>query len=385
MKVLIIGNGFDLAHGLETKYSDFLRYCKQKTISKLPQDNTLRKSLENNFWLSHFLMRSIDIGNTWIDFEDEILSAVVNVSRLVDAKWMVFPRFFAFNSTNGSQTSYKLIQKRTEIQTFYHEKKSCISSVIDSSLELLSEDYTSWTQVINDANSNGKGYCGFSCNNMIAVLFKNKEGAVNYIYDELRRFVKALEYYLISINYQAPRILYTIREGIRLNSVISFNYTKTFENLYSDYSRNIIYLHGSISSVDKKERLSCNMVLGTRSFENTDIIEDCFSIFQKFHQRQRYNNINAYQALLRHTDLADNRNNWIGITGHSLNSADRYLINNILTASNKTQITVYYHDETSKICLIDNIYALLGEKDAERRVHFIHQHDRENGLLIPKN
>ena len=27
MKILIIGNGFDLAHGLPTKYTDFLQIC----------------------------------------------------------------------------------------------------------------------------------------------------------------------------------------------------------------------------------------------------------------------------------------------------------------------------------------------------------------------
>jgi len=29
MNILIIGNGFDLAHGLPTKYTDFLEYVKE--------------------------------------------------------------------------------------------------------------------------------------------------------------------------------------------------------------------------------------------------------------------------------------------------------------------------------------------------------------------
>lgn len=28
MNILVIGNGFDLAHGLPTKYTDFLAFCK---------------------------------------------------------------------------------------------------------------------------------------------------------------------------------------------------------------------------------------------------------------------------------------------------------------------------------------------------------------------
>jgi hypothetical protein len=125
------------------------------------------------------------------------------------------------------------------------------------------------------------------------------------------------------------------------------------------------------------------MVLGTRSFVDTDTIADCFSVFQKFHQRQRYNNIREYQAFLSRTDFQNNRSNWIGIIGHSLNSTDKFIINNILTASDRSRITVYYYNDASKIRLIDNIYALLGEKDAERRVEFVYQHDQERGLLIP--
>ena len=29
MDILILGNGFDLAHGLDTKYVDFLNYCEK--------------------------------------------------------------------------------------------------------------------------------------------------------------------------------------------------------------------------------------------------------------------------------------------------------------------------------------------------------------------
>ena len=32
MNILIIGNGFDLAHGLKTSYRDFLNYCYEKNI-----------------------------------------------------------------------------------------------------------------------------------------------------------------------------------------------------------------------------------------------------------------------------------------------------------------------------------------------------------------
>lgn len=32
MNILILGNGFDLAHDLKTTYMDFLNYCIEKTV-----------------------------------------------------------------------------------------------------------------------------------------------------------------------------------------------------------------------------------------------------------------------------------------------------------------------------------------------------------------
>jgi len=84
-----------------------------------------------------------------------------------------------------------------------------------------------------------------------------------------------------------------------------------------------------------------------------------------------------YQALLNHSDFTSDRRNWIGILGHSLNSTDKFLLSRILTASSRAQITVYYHSEDSKVDLINKMYALLGEEDAERRVSFAYQHDPE--------
>jgi hypothetical protein len=178
MQVLIIGNGFDIVHGLETKYSDFLKYCERVPIKDLPQDNTLRQSLENNFWLSHFLMHSTDMGNTWIDFEDEILSAIVDLSRLINAKKPKFPRFFAFRNNNESLTTYTFIHQKTSGMTSYGIRPGYLNSVIDHSFELFDNDRTNWKQLLNDLKNETKEYCIFpydAYDDMMAVLFKNKK------------------------------------------------------------------------------------------------------------------------------------------------------------------------------------------------------------------
>lgn len=126
MEILLIGNGFDLAHKLPTQYKDFLDFCERvsriykyvpgkstleyqninldtwdmnttiKGILRNAYDNrkfetktaivrTSNKSLDelyvlinNNFWLGYFLSCISYKGENWIDFEAEI-SRVIRI------------------------------------------------------------------------------------------------------------------------------------------------------------------------------------------------------------------------------------------------------------------------------------------------------------------
>ena len=82
MDILILGNGFDLAHGLKTKYSDFLKYYQEKYNT--PRSMGVDKSgnfLYNNVWAKHFLNKT-PVGDKWIDLEKEIYNVIVKLSTL---------------------------------------------------------------------------------------------------------------------------------------------------------------------------------------------------------------------------------------------------------------------------------------------------------------
>ena len=113
MKILVIGNGFDLAHGLPTKYTDFLDFVKviRQIIYKNDRDDMINikwgnmgKQLKNivkkninesvfvntrlvwinifvdNVWIDYFLHCEMHMKENWIDFESEIS----NVIRSID-------------------------------------------------------------------------------------------------------------------------------------------------------------------------------------------------------------------------------------------------------------------------------------------------------------
>ena len=115
MNILLIGNGFDLAHGLPTKYTDFLEFAK--AVRKIQKDGLLmdNRKIENvlseyhlhssvkanilacfgktlekeseeilglmdrNFWLEYFLKCLMYQKENWIDFEGEISEVMKSI------------------------------------------------------------------------------------------------------------------------------------------------------------------------------------------------------------------------------------------------------------------------------------------------------------------
>ncbi len=55
MIVFILGNGFDLAHGLKTRYTDFLATCCEE-------------ELQSNIWFKYFNETKEQIGENWFNF-----------------------------------------------------------------------------------------------------------------------------------------------------------------------------------------------------------------------------------------------------------------------------------------------------------------------------
>lgn len=114
MNILVIGNGFDLAHGLPTKYYDFIQFIKfikviyikeayernsiikdkiriseesldiNKNILEKLLDESIYKTnhfkefilcINNNLWIEYF-KNKVKIQNTWVDFEMSIKEVI---------------------------------------------------------------------------------------------------------------------------------------------------------------------------------------------------------------------------------------------------------------------------------------------------------------------
>lgn len=216
MDILVIGNGFDIAHGLKTKYKDFLEFCEQQHPKKIIKWINYGTSFIDNIWLRHFITRRLELGNNWIDLEEEIYDVIESVTETINSlsakePHLIFPLMFS-------------IEKDITYFSFYKLK-----------------DYLETTNNIN--LNNNKQYDKVETNDFsrLYTYIQSYDGLINFLYDKLREFTKGFEDYLkndvlakISNDSEFQLSLQAI--GVQPKSqdvfVLSFNYTNTCEKLY---------------------------------------------------------------------------------------------------------------------------------------------------------
>ena len=348
MDILILGNGFDLAHGLKTRYVDFLNYCQEKysTTRNVGVDNK-NNFLLNNVWVKHFINKKIT-GDKWIDLEKEIYNVIAKLSTL--------PYF-----QNGVS----------------HERYNNIAFIVQ-------KDYKNFN--FDGSKNYFKNSDTFVTRESHYVLIKD---FIDFLYTQLRDFVKEFERYLkeeISSKIEnAPK--YNLRINSKCVSLLNFNYTDTCEQIYKiNFNYNnwgiktkAVYIHGKINGGD-----DCNLVLGTQSFNNEQIPVE-FNIFKKHQQRHRYGTIETYQELLNEIKYPQKIYTPVfHIIGHSLDESDHNILRHILLANKKSVIKIYYHDEEALARMQNNIDLIIGEEEVMSKVRFIKQDDPERGILVPQ-
>lgn len=273
MNILLIGNGFDLAHGLPTRYTDFLEFVKvirQVVNVNSPEDldkiiwgkihikirEIIEIKMENtgnglfsqkavwedlivkNYWIEYFLQCDMYQKENWIDLEREI-------SRVI-----------------------KSFDKSMRTSSLTHVKQNFVN-VIDN-LQTISTYKQLRDKLLNDLNKFIRAF---------------------EIY--LSEYVERMNIKVISLDIKeivAKSYEDNGRKGTVFAKILSFNYTNTCEKMYlNEYTANwsdfIDYIHGKADINNSIE--TNNMVLGIDEYleddrKNKDV---AFIAFKKFYQR----------------------------------------------------------------------------------------------------
>ena len=416
MNILLIGNGFDLAHGLPTKYTDFLEFVKmikiikEKNIfndgfaisdagcnvdnGKLHQDirlTILNKANDNklegdskelidcinhNIWIEYFLQCDSFLKENWIDFESEISRIIKIIDNDIHSNGGL--EAVVRNISEDFFASYFLdnlderIQMRDEVAFIKYaglpggEQSKYIEQYRqDNPVEPLKEEIT--------------------YGNLISILE-----------DDLNKLTRALEIYIceyvekIDIIEKSPDI-----DKEEIDFILSFNYTHIFSKLYSVSSQSkkevadpFDYLHGEAKINNTVE--TNNMVLGIDEYlpKKRRNRETEFIAFKKFYQRiykqtgseyKRWVEIiknkmqeiddkikNQYPVQIPYNKIPNKCRNQLFIFGHSLDITDKDILREMILNDN-VYTTIYYPDKKELGRKIANLVKVIGQDELIRR------------------
>ena len=334
MNILIVGNGFDLAHGLPTRYSDYVQQISEELDFKQYLGDRYEIDSESYHLFikvkKSILFKYIEnrCEDGWVDFENELRVIVDDTSS--------FEKHLSRHSKKDNDGLYKEL-------LFWD------SRVVKAK--------SSFLQMILD--SKGKG--PWSGNEFSQVE--------NEIIQQIFDFISLFKKYIVWVNtVELPKKSpISLIDKIKPDHFLSFNYTPTFLKLYSSAStlsqKNICYVHGRLD-----EDSNAPIVMGVGSdFYNADLNEYFLKTF-KFYQRYKYctdlNFLNWFKEIRVEyswtpSSQADEEFN-VYIYGHSLDPTDKDILLPFFETEN-ANIVVYYFDENSRFSLEKNLLKILGQ------------------------
>ena len=329
-RIILIGNGFDLAHGLKTSYSDFFNWyvkdfiCQLKNVYKYEYNDSLLKVVKrepyksintniNHFPLDYFLknqeiydIKSLEdtfnsSSSIWFLHKSELFK---RISKSVETKgWVDIENVY-----------YQLLKDFTiKNPNFTPEDKECIESVAALNIQMsyLRNKLAEYLEEVQQDNKN----------------LLPKDGIKNAIYEP----VKTQDITQGNINVLG-----------RTNSVpkcvlfLNFNYTNT-TNLYLDKNRSLqIHIHGDLQNPN-------GMIFGYGDDKDEDYYKlenlnynECLSNVKSI----RYLESDNYRIMRGFLELSPYQ---VCIMGHSCGNSDRTLLKTIFEHKNCVSIKPYYY------------------------------------------
>ncbi len=334
--VLVIGNGFDIAHGLYTKYIDFYNFCNAiKRVLNDKKDIAIREDIKEELLRSEFMKSTANIINNKKIVNDDMLEKMINICK--NNYWLncIEERNLS-NDPHWCDIEGVIADEISKLS--YVAKKYDGVRVSNFALNESNEIINIYQHVMNYASKS------YSFKTSVC-LFKEK------LLSDLNDLTWMLEIYLSKFLNRKSKT-YKFFETLNIDYIINFNYTDTYNKLYK---KNIPthFIHGKIRNNDKD---AMNMVFGIGDSINEDDNNYEFIEFQKYYQRIIYKTGNDYAKWLDNNEIMN-----IFIFGHSVNEVDGDIIKRLITRK-YTNIYIYYYDQPALNSIVANLTRILGKE-----------------------
>ncbi|MYZ59084.1 hypothetical protein EH151_04155 [Elizabethkingia anophelis] len=396
-RIILIGNGFDLAHGMRTGYKDFINDFWENICIDVEKSINVNERFENNFiiidnipneWIGDYnynsLIKSIKKRKSTLRYKNEFLKVITNLCyspNWVDIEneyYKLLKRCYL-----SPPTSKTLVEEEeegeTDIQKLNREFKD-IQSLLEKYLTKIQDNFKS-----RFLNSNDDYSLKGKIEDVIYSDFKLKdfsEAMINQLaedeFQNYNKIVKEIEDNDDNINHDDP---YAYERGKRLRSLLkgyekkdirnkirqlliadnslnyfryipkdilfaNFNYTTTEtyylnspnDREYGKYNTDIIHIHGLLNNNTDNKII----------FGFGDELDADYKIIENLNDNEYLKNIKSfkyfesesYKKLLEYIERSPYQ---IFIFGHSCGNSDRTLLNTLFEHKNCHSIKNFYY------------------------------------------
>lgn len=307
-KIFIIGNGFDIAHQLRTKFSDFAEHYIDNVIIPKLIDCVINRRNDPLF-RDHFLN-------------------------------LIIPNFTNYGQHKPEDIlrSFASIKDKLSLKKYITENYTVLQSLLENSLlvKLYCSGATNWFDIENTyfnelipikdrAIKTPKTFDPKDLKKLNSDFQEIKESLINY-----------LNTLHIDKNEEIEMFLNSYLSDAHSGYVINFNYTSTVKSYIIDSERfKINHIHGNL-----KED---NIIFGYGNDQNDHYqemknsgIEDFLHFFKTFDYLQDINYDKIYEEALNKYDEYE-----VYIIGHSLGMTDKTLISEILNSEKCKKINLF--------------------------------------------
>lgn len=306
MNILIIGNGFDLAHGLPTSYDNFLDFCD---IIKYIFDKKINLYQGNMNKINNIMSKR--------KIEEKVKIVVNQVMINVTSKRCCYKTIKDFYACINENSWFKYFMKKKHCRSMSGENwidfESEISKVIqqirvirnilaeNKGKELTSAEYSAANELfecmdaaeifpsIKSKNPNEKVYGLDFFGSQVFKSVNDVDRILNILLNDLNEITRALEIYIdAGINGITLSNKDKIKDfkDINPDHVLTFNYSNTYKRLYDHAGKKTYcYIHGEANVKNSIE--NCELVLGIDEFlcGKSKDRELEYLPFKKFYQR----------------------------------------------------------------------------------------------------
>ena len=373
-RLILIGNGFDLAHGLKTSYADFIEWYWEEWGKRLRSSTD--KLVEDHF--CSFQLNNGVLAAGWYlvwpyYFKTNPLRPLTNKEIVDIAKQNGnLCSFISKNKFFEEICEHLQTKKWVDIEDVFYEflKKSLVPKLINDDLEFIKEKLIEYLNTLTEPTLNSiiqnQIFAPISKEDIaIGSMDKWKEMMLNRLEYGKNDWEHLMEgYYTNTGKFRAvqdaiEQFKHKIENGVRSNDIddeyiekicpgyclpdkimlLNFNYTNTADMyLQSNDLFSVNHIHGSLSNPE-------SVIFGygdERDDEYQPLMKKNDNEYLRHIKSFRYLESSNYRKMLEFIELGSYQ---VCIMGHSCGVSDRTLLSTLFEHKNCVSIKPYYYQK----------------------------------------